>query len=89
MKTIVNKIRKPIRIQLPGNKILHLGPSKTGQISDQQATAPAVQRLLKAGDIEIAGEATHPGGGGGGQEGVHEATHGHQPTKVILPKGDR
>ena len=89
MKTIVNRSRKPIRIPLPGNKTLFLGPSKSGQLSDQQLAAPAVARLLKSGDIEVVGEAAHPGGGGGGSETGHEATHGHQPRKVVLPKGDR
>ena len=40
MKTIVNRRRLPIRVPLPGGKVLHLGPSKTGQIADQHADLP-------------------------------------------------
>jgi hypothetical protein len=89
MKTILNKSRRPIRVPLPGNKVLHLGPSKSGQIADQHAATPAVQRLLKQGDIEIVGEAAHVEGGGGAEGAAHEATHGHKPPAVVLPKGNR
>lgn len=89
MKTILNKSRKPIRVPLPGNKVLHLGPSKSGQIADQHAQAPGVQRLLQQGDIEIVGEAAHPEGGGGSGAAAHEATRGHKPPTVVLPKGNR
>jgi len=89
MKTILNKSRKPIRVQLPGNKVLYLGPSKSGQIADQHATAPAVQRLLKRGEIEIVGEGTQREGGGGAEGAAHEATHGHKPQTIVLPKGNR
>jgi hypothetical protein len=89
MKTILNKSRKPIRVPLPGNKVLHLGPLKIGQIADQHAQAPGVQRLLQKGDIEIVGEAAHPEGGDGSGATAHERTHGHKPPTVVLPKGNR
>ena len=89
MKTILNKSRKPIRVPLPGNKVLYLGPSKTGQIADQHATAPGVQRLLKRGDLEIVGDGARAGGADGAESTVHEATHGHKPPTVVLPKGNR
>ena len=53
LKTIVNKTRKPLRIQLHGGKTLHLGPGKTGQIADDAADEPSVKRLVKAKEIEI------------------------------------
>jgi hypothetical protein len=88
MKTIVNKSQAPIRIQLPGNKVLHLGPSKSGQISNEAVARPAVQKLVESGAIEIVGEGTHDSGSR--EEGhVHEGTHGHAPRKVVRPRGDR
>ena len=90
MKTISNKTRKPIKVPLPGGRFLHLGPAKTGQISDSAAEIPSVQRLVKAGEIEIHGEGAQPQVAMAGKPGAaHEATHGHTPTKVVRPKGDR
>lgn len=89
MKTIVNKTRKPLKIHLPGGKVLHLGPSKTGQISDHAAEEDAIRRLIQAGQIEIAGEAADAPGGGETRATTHETTHGHPPTTVVLPKGNR
>lgn len=89
MKTVRNKTPRPIRVRLPGGKTLHLGPAKTGQISDQAAEQDVVRNLVREGAIEIVGEseASHEGGGSGAA--VHESTHGHPPTTVVLPKGNR
>ena len=88
MKTIVNKTRKPLRIQLHGGKTLHLGPGKTGQIADDAAEEPSVRRLVKAKEIEIQGEG--PSSAEGEQKSVvHEAPRGHHPKTVVLPKGNR
>lgn len=87
MKTIVNKTPRPIRIQLPRGKTLHLGPTRTGQISDDALEHEAVRKLLKAGDIEVVGEEQTPGASG--PQPVQQATHGHHPTTLVHPKGDR
>jgi hypothetical protein len=89
VKTIVNKTRKPLRIQLHGGKTLHLGPGKTGQISDDAAEEPTIRRLVKAKEIELQGEG--PSASGGEQSGAvpHEAPRGHHPKTVVLPKGNR
>ncbi|HKQ60246.1 MAG TPA: hypothetical protein VJS92_03110 [Candidatus Polarisedimenticolaceae bacterium] len=86
---IVNKTRKPLRIQLHGGKVLHLGPGNTGQISNDAAEEPAIRRLVKAGEIEIVDEAHHAPSGSGDPGAKHEAPRGHHPTTVVLPKGDR
>ena len=89
MKNITNKTHKPLKVPLEGGKALHLGPNKTGQISDKAADLPAVQRMVKAGEIEILGEgAAHAAGPDGAPTG-HASTHGHHPPTVIRPKGDR
>jgi hypothetical protein len=90
MKTIVNKTHKPLKIQLHGGKVLHLGPGKSGQIGDDAVDEPSVRRHIEAGEVEIAGEGTHAGPAGQGTASTpHEATHGHTPTTVVLPKGNR
>jgi len=89
VKTIVNKTLRPLRIRLPGGKTLHLGSMKSGQISDQAAEDETLRKLVQGGSVEILGDASHASGTGGGTGAVPEATHGHPPTTVILPKGNR
>jgi ribosomal protein L19E len=89
MKTVLNKTPLPIRIQLGGGKTLHLGPAKTGQISDGAAERDSVRKLVKEGKIEILEE----GGVSQGQSGEAQApapsTHGHPQPTVVTPKGNR
>lgn len=89
MKTVRNKSRKPLRVALPGNKMLFLGPQKSGQIADQAADAPAVVRLLQKGDLEIVGEGAQHEGGAGGESSAQGTSRGHKPTTMVLPKGNR
>ena len=89
MKTIRNRTQKPIRIQMPGGKLLHLGPQKTGQISDQTSKFPSFAKLVEAGDIEVVGEGEPAPSGAAPGQVAHESTHGHTPPTVVLPKGNR
>jgi len=89
VKTIVNKTLKPLKIHLPGGKTLHLGAMKSGTISDSAAEEASVRKLVKAGEVEILGEEGHASGAGESAGPVPEATHGHPPTTVVLPKGNR
>ena len=89
MKTILNKTLKPIKIPLPGSKRLHLGPGKTGQVSDQATQRPSFKKLVKEGAIEVVGEGASETTGAEGSRPTHESTHGHPQTTVVLPKGDR
>ena len=89
MKEIRNKTQAPLRIPLPGGKVLHLGPNKTGQIADHAATAPGIVKLVKGGQIEIIGEGEHVSGAAEKGHASPQSTHGHAPTSVVRPKGDR
>lgn len=89
MLTIRNKTLQPLRLHLPGGKVLHLGVAKTGQVSDDAREEASFKALLEAGKIEIVGESHHPMGGGGSGNAPHASTHGHGPTSVVRPKGDR
>jgi len=55
MLTIHNKTQHPIRVPLPGHKILHLGPEQSGEIADDAASFEPLARLVQAGEIEIGG----------------------------------
>lgn len=88
LKTVINKTRRPLRIRLGGGKTLHLGPMKSGKVADQAAEEESLRKLVEAGDVEILGE----GGStpsGDAREGATHDTHGHPPTTVVLPKGNR
>lgn len=89
MKIISNKTQKPIKIPLPGGRFLHLGPLKKGQIADQAAERPAIQKLVKAGEIVIYDENEPPEGTSESGVSPHESTHGHPQNKMVRPKGNR
>ena len=89
MKTILNKTRVPLKISLSGGKTLHLGPLKTGQISDDRTNDASVVRLIKEGKIELGGNGSSTRGQGGPLTVAQEATHGHAQPTVVLPKGNR
>ena len=69
MKDVQNKKMRPLRIPLPGGKVLHLGPQKVAQIADNALEHPGVQRLIKDGTIEILGDGERAGGGDDGGSG--------------------
>ena len=56
MKEIRNTTTGPIRVSLPGGKILHLGPGNVAQIADNAVEHGGVARLVEAGTIEIMGD---------------------------------
>ena len=89
MKTIRNKTASPLRVPLPGGKTLHLAPAKTGQVADKAVEDPRVRKLIEAGKIEIAGDGATGTRAGGEGSAVQTSTQGHQPTTVVMPKGDR
>ena len=91
MRTVRNKTQLPVRVPLPGGKTLHLGPAKTGQISDQAAEGRSVQRLIEQGTIEFLGGADRSSGEDSGQSGSRpqESTHGHKPPTGVSTRGNR
>jgi len=91
MRTIVNKTLQPLRVPLPGGKVLHLGPKKTGQIADGAAEHPALVKLIEAGTIELqgAGETGGTDAAGGGEGGPGESTHGKAKSSVMHRRGQR
>ena len=89
MHTIINKTPKPIRVPLPGGKTLHLGPGKAGQVSDPATRHPPLKKLVEDGQLEVLGHREGGDGHPGPEPQVNESTHGHHPTTVVKPKGNR
>lgn len=90
MKTIHNKTHKPIRIHLHGGKVLHLAPTKSGQIADEAVVEPSVRKLVEAGEIEIGGEENaHLESTGAARGATKESSRGHAPNTVVVVKGNR
>jgi hypothetical protein len=89
MKTIKNKTHAPLRVPLPRGKTLHLGPGKEGQVAYQDVEHKGLQKLVKAGKIEIVGEGSATESGRELGRAPHEATHGHTPQTSRGVKGDR
>jgi len=93
MRTIVNKTTRPLRVPLPGGKVLHLGPKKSGQIADPAAEHPALRKLVEAGDIVIQGEGGAEAEGSEGSPAPDavrsEGTHGMGKTNVMHRRGQR
>jgi len=89
LKTLRNRTQKPIRVPLPGGKVLHLGPAKTGQVADDAVDRPALRKLLDAGDVEIVGGSGQAAAGSSESSPVPGSTHGHKQTTVVKPSGNR
>ena len=90
MQTIRNKSRGPVRVGLPGGKVLFLGPGKTGEIGDNALEHPGVQKLVEAGEIEVLGHrsSSEPGPGDRRTPGPG-GNQGHRTSTGTHPSGDR
>lgn len=69
MKTVTNKTNGPLKVPLPRNKSLRLGPGRSERISDDVAARPALVKMVEAGKIELA-DADSTSGKGGGHGGA-------------------
>jgi hypothetical protein len=82
MKTIVNKTAMPLRVPLPGGKVLHLGPTKSGQVADTAVEHPALRKLIEAGKIQVQGEGSDGAGGDGGGAGNNAPASSQSKGKI-------
>jgi len=89
MKTVINKTRTPIKIPLPRGKALHLGPGKKGQIRDDAEKHAAIEKLVKAGKIEIVEGQERDRMATGEPVVPHEVAHGHGKSGFMKKTGDR
>jgi hypothetical protein len=89
MKIIRNATPRPLRVKLPGGKVLFLGPGKTGEIADGAEEHPGVKDLVEAGELEIVGDGAGPHAVDQGGTPVQRSVRGHRHPLGIPPKGDR
>ncbi len=89
MVTITNKTCRPLSVALPGGKKLRLGPLKSGEISPKAIDHPPVQKLIKAGEVEIFGSEQKPRAAGGGGKGSRFSSGGKSRGGGIRQTGDR
>jgi len=89
MPTITNKTSKPLSVPLPGGKKLHLGPHKSGEISPKAVDHPQLQKLVKAGEVEVSGPEQKSRRGGGGGKGGPPSSGGQGHGGGIRRTGDR
>ena len=89
MKTIRNKTARPIRVPLPRGKVLHLGPNMDGEIADNAVEHAGLQKLVKAGTIEILGEGERVLDSGTAAPNIPEQKHGRAKSTLIRPSGER
>lgn len=88
MKEIRNTTGTPLRIPLPGGKVLFLGPGKVAQVTDKAAEHAALRRLVAEGAVELLAESAHAEGisaAGGGAE----QTHGRSKSTFRRRQGER
>lgn len=88
MKSVLNKLTRPIKVPLPRGRTLHLGPKQTGQIAVHAVDHEPLQRLVKEGALEILDDnderhVEHGGGASG-----HPETHGFH-HRESHNRGDR
>jgi hypothetical protein len=91
MRTVRNTTQLPVRVPLPGGKTLHLGPAKTGQISDQAAEGRSVRRLIEQGTIELLGGDDRTSGDSPDKSGspAHDSKQGHSRPSGVSSRGNR
>jgi hypothetical protein len=87
MPTILNKTARPLRVPLPGGKLLRLAPRRSGAVAPKALKHPALLAMVESGDIEIT-EAGHSAGNiSGGNRGL-SSSKGHDPDKTMRRTGD-
>jgi hypothetical protein len=89
MPTVSNKTQMPLSIPLPGGKILHLGPGKTGQVAANAVKDPRLQKLVEAGEIEVSADESRSGVGPAAGNRGRRLGYGHGSRGGIRRSGDR
>ena len=89
MPTILNKTNRPLRVNLPQGKTLHLGPRMEGQIAPQALDSAGVKKLVDAGELEVLGNDVLADSGNRDTGHAATDTHGHHPNTTVPSRGDR
>ncbi len=87
---INNLTPRPLKISLPGGKVLRLGPRMTGQITAKAAEHAPVRKLIEEGVIEIVGDGSTQGPSGTSTDsGPSSNQGGHSGGGAMRRSGDR
>jgi len=87
---ITNLTPRPLKISLPGGKVLRLGPRMTGQITAKAAEHPPVKKLIEEGVIEIVGDGSTKGTSGSSADAGGGTTQGGPASGGAMRRsGDR
>ncbi len=87
-QTIRNRTVRPVRVPLPGGKVLHLGPGHTGQVPDDAIDGASIRDLVEREVIEVVGARAAGVPHEGGDRHEH-AVQGHPPNRRAFTTGDR
>ena len=89
MKTVRNTTQRPVRVPLAGGKVLHLGPKKEGQVSEESLSRPAFRKLVEAKTLEIVDAVASDGVERTDSSHVRGTAQGHHKSSTVKSKGDR
>ena len=91
MQTIRNTSRGPVKVRLPGGKVLFLSPGKTGEIADKALEHPGVKQLVEDGAIEVLGHRSASEKMAAETQNVFPGSDqgGHRPASGSRSAGDR
>ncbi len=87
MATIRNNTKKPLKVPLPGGKLLRLSPGKSGEVTAKAVDHPPLKALVDSGDLTVVEEGRGRGQLGGANTGLSGST-GHDPDRTIRKSGD-
>ncbi len=74
MNTVTNKTNKPMKVPLPGGKVLRLAPGKSAPIVPKAAEFKPLLALVEAGEIELSDSARRASGGGAGGKSMRSSS---------------
>ena len=86
---IRNTTKLPLKVPLPGGKLLRLGPGKVGQITPKAGEHPPVQALIASGQVQVVGEGKSQAGPGTHHSGGSASSPGHGSAGGMRHTGDR
>ena len=88
MKEIRSTSALPLKVPLPGGKILHLGPRNVAQVADSAVEHPGLKKLIDAGTIEVLGKGERVDGIGS-SESASSQGQGHGKSPFRRGSGER
>lgn len=89
MTTIRNTCSAPLRIHLPGGKVLHLNPGRTARLPHGSEDLPSIRAMLQTRRIALVSDVDRHGSAGDRPGGEEVSVHGHPQPHRALVAGNR